>query len=125
MFPFIFNLPWTILALLCALISIPEKILFSSKRGAPVIIVFVRNFWWYRWAPWAKGIRAMVLGHIILLAQEADGKDLEHEIVHVEQAIREPFIHPFLYYYQTLRFGYRANKYEVEAYSKAGNIYTQ
>ena len=44
---------------------------------------------------------------------------LIHEAIHVEQIAREGRIKFILnYLYQTLRYGYRGNKYEVEAYNE-------
>ena len=65
----------------------------------------------------------MAMGNIVLLGKNILDNDMEHELVHVEQFEREPFIHPFLYQYQNLVYGYKENKYEKEAYGKAGNTY--
>ena len=65
----------------------------------------------------------MAIGNIVLLGSNILDKDLEHELVHVSQFEREPLIHPFLYQYQTFKYGYRNNKYEKEAYEKAGNVF--
>jgi hypothetical protein len=121
MIPIILNFPWTLLGLLCALISFPTKIKFSPTP--PAVILQVRSFWWYTWLPKSKGARAMALGNVVLLGPNLLEKDLEHELVHVEQAMKEPLIHPFLYQYQNLKYGYKNNKYEKEAYEKAGNTY--
>ena len=66
----------------------------------------------------------MTNGHIIQISPLEQDKELEHELVHVQQAIREPLIHPFLYALESHKHGYRNNKYEVEAYQRAGNKYT-
>jgi hypothetical protein len=50
----------------------------------------------------------------------ADNPDLEHELIHVRQAEKEPFIFPILYSLETKN---RANKYEVEAYRDSGSRY--
>lgn len=73
--------------------------------------------------PGKKGVRAITNGHIIQLGPLELEKDLEHELIHVEQYEREPFIHPFLYWWQSHKYGYRKNKYEDEAYLRAGNVY--
>ena len=117
----ILNIPWTILGLLCGLISIPNKIEFSSSPKA--IILYVYSFWWYSWLPTATGVRGMAIGNVVLLGSNALKGDLEHELVHVSQSQKEPLIHPFLYEYENIKHGYRNNKYEKEAYSKAANIY--
>ncbi|HSX42150.1 MAG TPA: hypothetical protein VLE93_02245 [Candidatus Saccharimonadales bacterium] len=73
--------------------------------------------------PGQKGIRALVNGSVVQLGPTADEKDLAHELIHVQQYEREPFIHPFLYTIESLTKGYSDNKYEVEAYSKSGSRY--
>lgn len=83
-----------------------------------------KSFWWYRWIPGKAGVRAMTNGHLVQLGPLEQTKDLEHELIHVEQAIREPFVHPFLYVLESRKNGYRQNKYEVEAYERAGNEYS-
>jgi hypothetical protein len=122
-FAFILNLPWTVTALIASITSLPYKISFSKKEIA--IILHVKSLWWYGWFWNSKGVRALAMGHVVLLSPKIIDKDVEHELIHVEQAIREPFIHPFLYIYQTFKNGYRKNKYEVEAYEKAGNVYLE
>ena len=72
-----------------------------------------------------KGVRAMAMGNVILLGPNILDKDLEHELVHIKQYQREPFIHPLLYAIELLRFGYKNNKYEQEAYGRAGNVYLE
>lgn len=51
--------------------------------------------------------------------------DLEHELIHIEQHMREPFIHPFLAAIELAKNGPRNSKYEKEAYDKANNKYTE
>ena len=116
---FLLNLPWTILGLLLALLSIPRRVEFRKRPIS--IIIKVRSFWWYKWQPAKKEIRAITNGHTIQLGVLEKPKDLEHELVHVEQAIREPLIHPLLYTIENMRHGYIENKYEKEAYGRAGN----
>lgn len=67
----------------------------------------------------------MSIGSVVILGGHLLRGDLEHELVHVEQSIQEPLIHPFLYTYESLRHGYRNNKYEIEAYKKVGNKYVE
>jgi hypothetical protein len=118
---FILNLPWTIAGLLCAVISIPYRIRFRAK---PTAIIFnVRSYWWYSWLPGKRGVRACAIGHVVLLGPMEMTNDLEHELIHVEQAEREPLVRPLLYFLETMRHGYRRNKYEDEAYRRAGNVY--
>jgi len=65
----------------------------------------------------------MAFGNVVLLASTADFADLHHELIHVEQFERKPFVHPFLNWYQLWRFGYRGDKYEREAYERSGSRY--
>ncbi len=115
------NFPWTLALILCALISIPQKVSINKE---PFALVFkIKSFWWFELLPSSKGVRGMAMGNCVLLGPKEMDKDLEHELIHVEQWNREPFIHFFLYNLETLRKGYRQNKYEVEAYDGAGNVY--
>lgn len=66
----------------------------------------------------------MANGHVVQLGSNALATDLAHELVHVEQAIRQPFVKPFLYEIETLKHGYRQNKYEREAYNRTGHTYS-
>lgn len=118
---YLLNLPWTFLGLLCSLLSFPNKV--TLNRNPRAIVISIQSFWWYAWLPGMKGARAMAIGNVVLLGPHILDKDLEHELVHTEQFNREPLIHPILYWCQSLRYGYRNNKYEKEAYDKAGNIY--
>jgi len=120
---FLFNLPWTFLGLLPALLSLPVRASFHVRPFA--FLIEVRSFWWQSWLPGHKGVRASTIGNIVLLGPRLLPHDLEHELIHVQQYEHEPLIHPFLYIYQVLRHGYRNNKYEVEAYQKAGNTYVE
>jgi len=119
MISFILNLPYTVIGLIMALISIPDKISFRLK---PCSIIFkVKKLWWK--LGYFKNARAMTIGHVVLLGPNLEDKDFEHELIHVEQYQRLPLIQPFLYYYELIKNGYRNNKYEDEAYKRAGNIY--
>ncbi len=93
-------------------------------KASPVtIIVHGASFWWT--FGYLKGARAMAIGQVVILGPNFEQNDLEHELVHVEQSARAPLIHPILYFIELVRKGYRNNKYEVEAYSRAGNIYKE
>jgi hypothetical protein len=118
---FILNLPWNTIGLLLAIISLPYKMTLTKK---PLAFVFhVRAFWWQTWLQSHKGVRASSIGNVVLLGNRLLSKDLEHELVHVLQYEQRPFIQAFLYVLETIRHGYRNNKYEIEAYEKAGNKY--
>ena len=116
---FILNLPYSFMGLVLGLTCFPKSIQLHKK---PFAIVFcVQYFWWA--IGYFKGERATAIGNIILLNKKVEEKDLEHELVHVQQYEREPLLHPIFYSIEWLRHGYRDNKYEIEAYSKAGNNY--
>lgn len=104
------NTPWTLAGLALAIISIPRRI--SLRSGA--IIITVKSFWWNK-----KGARAATMGQVVLLGSRIEGKDLEHELIHVEQFLKYPFIFPLLYGCESLRKGYRHNRFEREAYIKS------
>jgi hypothetical protein len=53
----------------------------------------------------------MTLGSVTLFGPKLLNNDLEHELVHIKQHKREPLIHPILNFIETLRHGYRQNKY--------------
>jgi hypothetical protein len=67
----------------------------------------------------------MAIGHLVILGPNLEKYDLEHELVHVEQYMRFPIIFPILNLIELFRVGYKNNKYEVEAYSRSGNIYKE
>ncbi len=117
------NLPWSIAGLFLALISIPKKIKVSFNP--PAVIFYTHSFWWELLIPGRRGrrARAIATGNIVQLSPNILKADLEHELVHVEQAQRAPFVHPILYIWSVARHGYRYNKYEREAYDRAGNPY--
>ena len=120
MIGFILNIPYTIVGLLVALISIPtSKIGFETNPYA--IVLNVKRLWWV--FSYLRNARAMAIGHVVLLGPNLEDKDLEHELVHVEQHQRMPLIQPVLYQIELMRKGYRNNKYEEEAYRRAGNVY--
>lgn len=119
MIRFLLNLPWTIVGLAGAIISIPRSIKINHNPFA--FVITVRRFWWA--VGYMKGARAMAIGNLVILGPSLEDKDLEHELVHVNQYNRVPLIYPFLYYWELFRKGYRNNKYEEEAYRIAGNIY--
>jgi hypothetical protein len=102
-----------------ALVSVPTSVRWHSR---PYALVFtVKNFWWA--TGYMKNMRAAALGHVVMMGPNIEDKDLEHELIHVEQYQRMPVVQPLLYYVELFRKGYRNNKYEDEAYRRAGNIY--
>ncbi|MBP6888632.1 MAG: hypothetical protein KBC21_02900 [Candidatus Pacebacteria bacterium] len=119
MISFILNTPYTLVGLLLGIISTPHKFSFVKKPYA--FVIEVKNLWWL--FGYMKGGRALVVGHVVMLGPNIEEKDLEHELVHVEQYARAPIVHPFLYYVELFRKGYKNNKYEIEAYSSTGSVY--
>lgn len=119
MIAFVLNLPYTFAGLCLALVSIPVKITVHKNPFA--FVITVRKSWWM--VGYMKGGRAMAVGTVVLLGPHLEPNDLEHELVPIEQYQREPFIHPLLYYRERIKNEYRMNKYEDEAYRRAGNVY--
>lgn len=121
MLGFILNIPYTLTGLFVGAISIPQSITWNAKPVA--IILHVKKFWWT--IGFKKYSRAITIGHVVLLGPHIEEKDLEHELVHVRQHMKMPLVFPILYFIENARKGYRQNKYEKEAYQKAGNIYKE
>jgi hypothetical protein len=117
------NLPWTLVGIVASILSLPRKVIVFNNPKA--LIFYVKGFWWYFWHPKRKYIRGMAIGNVVLLGPLEMKNDLEHELVHVKQFDKEPFIHPFLYEYQNWKFGYKNNKYEKEAYESTGSVYVE
>ena len=53
----------------------------------------------------------MATGNTILLGPNEEENDLKHELIHVKQHEKLPFVYQILYYYETFKYGYRKNKY--------------
>jgi len=113
MFAFILNLPYTILGTLFALLLIPHNISWNKNWA----IIFKVNGNWPQFG-YLKKWRGATVGHVIILNPQAEEGILEHELVHIEQYKKYPFIFPFLYEVEFLRKGYKDNRFEIEAYSK-------
>jgi hypothetical protein len=115
---FILNIPCSFIGLLLALISIPRRVRFIQDA----VVFDVRSLWWTRL--YAKGVRGTTNGNVVLLGPNAEQLDLKHELVHVRQFMKRPFIHEFQYFAEQLKNGTSPkNKYEEEAYRLAGNEY--
>jgi hypothetical protein len=115
------NMPWTAIGLIMALVSIPEKI--SFKKDPDTLVINIKSYWWLTWLEKKRGVRATTHGQCVLLGPTADDKDLAHELVHVEQHMKNPLLHPLSYWYETHIHGYKNNKYEVEAYARSKSRY--
>ncbi len=118
---FILNLPWILIGLFFSLISLPIEVSFIKNSYA--IVLRVKSFWWA--FGYLKNVRAMAIGHVVILGPNIEVGDLEHELIHVEQSERLPLIFPILYYLELMRNGYEKNKYEIEAYNGADNMYNK
>ena len=120
MIGFILNIPWSVIGLLAGIVAMPKTVKWNAKPYA--VIMTVKSLWWA--IGYMKGARAVAIGHVVLLSPKIEEKDLEHELVHVEQHQRVPLIQPFLYFIEVIRNGASPkNKYEAEAYRRAGNVY--
>lgn len=120
MIGFILNTPWSVIGLLVGILSVPKSVKWHARPHA--IIMIVKSLWWA--VGYMKGARAVAIGQIVLLGPKIEGKDLEHELVHVEQHERTPVIQPLLYFVEVIKNGSSPkNRYEAEAYRRAGNVY--
>ena len=118
-FFFIINLPFTLLAIIPVLLSVPYSIKISKNPIA--FILKVKRFWWA--FGYMKHARAMTFGHVILMSPAVLKNDLEHEIIHVKQFDRYPFVFPLLYARELLKNGPRYNCFEDEAYKLSKSVY--
>lgn len=117
---FIFNIPFTVVGLIGALLSVPQGI--TIHRAPLAFALSVKSFWWYQWLLPGTWIRGMAFGHVVMLNPDADDKDLAHELIHVEQFTRFPIIQPLLNLWEMTRRGTGMdNKYEREAYERSGS----
>ncbi len=116
---FILNLPLTLAGIIPLVLAGPYS--FKLNKN-PIAFVFkIKKFW----VPIIHGrnARAMTIGYIVLMGPRLLRNDFEHEIIHVKQAEKYPFIFPFLYGYELLKNGYRMNRFEDEAYTLSNSIY--
>lgn len=114
----ILNIPWTLVGLVLAVLSIPRTVYL---RGGAMIF-HIRSWWWTTLFGYMKGVRAMAQGSVVLLGPNVEPLDLEHELVHIEQHRHYPLIFPFLYALERGR-GPQGNRFEREAYERAGNVW--
>lgn len=117
------NLPWSLIGLFTTILSVPKKVEFS--KNPPAIIFHITSFWWYSWMPGLKGVRGISNGNVIQTSDQADEKDIQHELIHVEQFMRYPFIFAFMILYEQIRGGVgpAKNRFEKEAYGRSGSRY--
>ncbi len=113
------NTPYTLLGLISALATFPYSAKFSND---PLCVIFKTNKCWWGIGPY-KYMRAATTGHVILLTQKTLENDLEHELIHVRQYQHYPLVYPVLYYMESVKKGYRMNKFEDEAFTLSGSYY--
>lgn len=116
---FILDLPFTLIGLVPAILSGPYH--FTLNKNPYALVFKVRKL--RGLITVSKKARAATIGHTILLGPRELKNDLEHEIIHVKQAERYPVIYQFLYLYETLKYGYRQNRFEDEAYRLSNSVY--
>lgn len=107
----ILNFPWTLLGLAVGLLSVPKGAKFSKTY----FVINVRRLWLNE-IYMRRRVRGVTVGSTILLSDSADKFTLDHELVHLKQFQKYPFIFPILYLFELLKNGYGNNKYEEEAY---------
>lgn len=115
---FILNLPWSLLGLLCGLLSLPQNIKVDKPQS--VVIINVKRLWMNEIFLWHR-VRGLTLGNTVLLS-ELSNSTYNHEIVHVRQFMKMPLIFPLFYCAELIKNGYRGNKYEKEAYQAGGIV---
>jgi hypothetical protein len=119
----VLNLPLSLAALVAAFLGGIKSV--NAHNNPPALIINIYSFWFRTWRKKNKGVRGSSLGNVILLGNNLLPNDLDHELIHIEQTMRHPFIQPILYWVELRKRGYRNNKYEIEAYTKAGNTYLE
>jgi hypothetical protein len=119
---YVLNLPWTLVGLFLALISIPKRVRFIDDA----IVFNIRSFWWSNLVWYMKGnrVRGITNGNIISLGPLEEEHDLHHELIHVGQYMRYPFVYPFLYAVEVMKHGSSPkNRFEEEAYRVSKSVY--
>ncbi len=109
---YLLNLPWTLLGVVFAITAMPYGV---TVKNQAIIFYCLTCGVVYLYAPKAKGF---TLGNLVVIRKGMANDILEHELVNVEQYMRKPFVHYFLSLYETIRYGYWNNRYEVEAYNR-------
>ncbi len=119
MVPFLLNVPYTVMGIVYALLSLPQHVAWDVPHHT-LVFKAKTNWWLYFYARHARGI---AMGHVVILFPNCLPNDLAHELIHVEQHDRYPIIFPILYSYESLKNGYRNNRFEAEAYERTGSIH--
>ncbi len=109
---FVLNIPWSLLGLLCGLLSLPKNIRMDKFQF--LLVVNVKRLWINEifLGRKAKGFTA---GNTVLLSDASDNGTYNHEIVHARQFMKMPLIFPLFYCAEYVKNGYQGNKYEKEA----------
>lgn len=108
------NLPWTLLALFCALISYPQ----SFKILSSALAIQVYSLKWIDLLSGRRETKGFTLGNMILISPKADSGTLPHELIHITQFQKYPFVFPILYLIEHFKNGYKNNLYEIQAYNQ-------
>ena len=118
---FFSNIIWSIFGVAIAFLHIPYLVSYNHEYSA--VVIRVRDIWILDNIPGYEYWRWIALWNIVILNPREEKWDELHECIHVEQFMRYPGIFPILNIIQTYKNGYSSNPFEVEAYSRAGNIY--
>ena len=116
---FILNFPWSLLGLLCGLLSLPR----NTKASKPqfVLVVNVKRLW-INEIFLRRRVKGFTLGNTVLLSDMADTSTYDHELIHVGQFMKAPFIFPLLYCFKSIKNGYQCNQYEKEACQQSNKL---
>ena len=106
---FFLNLPWSLFGLFYGFITVPRKMETGTLYLA--LIVKVRRLW-INELFLGHRVKGCPLGNVVLLSDAADSSTYNHEVVHLEQFTRIPLLFPLFYILESMKSGYRANKYE-------------
>jgi len=116
---FVLNLPWSLAGLFYSLLMLPRNI--KTDKLQFVIVVRVKRLW-INEIFLRRKVKGFVLGNTVLLSDVADSDTYDHEIVHVGQFIKAPFIFPLLYCFESIKNGYQCNQYEKEACQQSNKL---
>lgn len=72
-----------------------------------------------------KGVRGISNGNVLSVNDKADSLDVKHELIHIEQFMKYPFVFAFMILYEQFRYGIgpERNRFEKEAYGRSGSRY--
>lgn len=108
---YVLNVPYTLLGLYNLLFCFPYKIqlakdalVFRSITCGLVHFGFPK-------------VRGFAIGNIAIVRRNEPKEIVSHELVHIEQYMKYPFIFGLMYLYE-LKKGYWNNRFEIEAYER-------